>query len=246
MLFLHKKNARNDKITYTKFIAMSIKNNILSIQSTLPEGVRLVAVSKFHPVETIREAYDAGQRVFGENRVQELADKQPVLPPDIEWHFIGTLQTNKVKYIVPYIAMIQSVDSEKLLQEIDSQARKINRTVNVLIEIHIAEEASKHGFLPDECKELFTNDLSKKYPNVKICGLMGMATFTDNVGQVEREFEKLHDLFEEIRALPQTDEAVFQELSMGMSDDYLLAVKQGSTIVRIGSKIFGERNKRNT
>ena len=178
---------------------MHIKDNILTIQSTLPEKVKLVAVSKFHSVETIREAYDAGQRIFGESRVQELAEKQPILPPDIEWHFIGTLQTNKVKYIVPYIAMIESVDSIRLLKEIDSQSEKINQVVNILIEIHIAEETSKHGFLPDECIKLFNNDLSTTYPNVRICGLMGMATFTDDVAQVEREFVKLHNLLDEIR-----------------------------------------------
>jgi pyridoxal phosphate enzyme (YggS family) len=222
---------------------MSVKERITEIKNLLPAGaeIKLVAVSKFHSVETIREACDAGQRVFGESRVQELVEKQPALPQDIEWHFIGTLQTNKVKYIAPFIFMIQSVDTLKLLKEIDSQAEKCKRIINVLIEVHIAEEESKHGFSIDECKQLFSNDLSVSFPNVKVCGLMGMATFTDDALQVEREFKKLHDLFEEVKTLSRTDKTAFKELSMGMSDDYKLAIKQGSTIVRIGTAIFGNR-----
>lgn len=222
---------------------MNIRDKISAIKSSLPDGVKIVAVSKFHFAETVMEAYNAGQRIFGESRVQELIEKQPVLPQNIEWHFIGTLQTNKVKYIAPFISMIQSVDTLKLLNEIDSQAEKNKRIINVMIEVHIAEEESKHGFSPYECKLLFSNDLSLSLPNVQICGLMGMATFTDNTSQVEREFKKLYGLFEEIKALPQTDKTTFKELSMGMSDDYKLAIKQGSTMVRIGTAIFGERER---
>jgi pyridoxal phosphate enzyme (YggS family) len=221
---------------------MSIKQKISDIKSSLSEGVKLVAVSKFHPAEAIREAYDAGQRMFGESRVQEILEKQPVLPHDIEWHFIGTLQTNKVKYIAPFIAMIQSVDTVKLMREIDAQAAKCKRNIHILMEVHIAEEDSKHGFSPEECKSILSNDLSNLFPNIKICGLMGMATFTDDLLQIEREFKKLHDLFEEIRALPQTDKTAFKELSMGMSDDYKPAIGQGSTIVRIGTAVFGGRS----
>ncbi|MDR0836291.1 MAG: YggS family pyridoxal phosphate-dependent enzyme [Tannerella sp.] len=221
---------------------MSIKDKISEITSSLPDGVRLVAVSKFHPAQNVQEAYNAGQRIFGESRVQELVEKQAVLPSDIEWHFIGTLQINKVKYITPFISMIQSVDTLKLLKEIDRQAEKSKRVINVLLEVHIAEEESKHGFSIDECKALFCGDLQTSFPHVKICGLMGMATFTDNISQVEGEFKKLHCLFEEIKLLPQTDKTTFKELSMGMSDDYKLAIGQGSTIVRIGTAIFGERH----
>jgi pyridoxal phosphate enzyme (YggS family) len=219
----------------------NIRDRISAIRSSLPGGVRLVAVSKFHSAETVMKAYTAGQRIFSENRVQELVEKCILLPCDIEWHFTGTLQTNKVKYIAPFISMIQSVDSVKLLREIDSQAEKNGRIINVLIEVHIAQEESKHGFSPETCEPFFSGDMSKLFPHVKICGLMGMATFTDDARQVEREFEKLRRLFETVRALPQTDRTVFKELSMGMSDDYKLAIKQGSTMIRIGTAIFGER-----
>ena len=218
---------------------MDIKGNILKVKSLLHDRVKLVAVSKFHSVKIIREAYDAGQRIFGESRVQELIDKQPVLPDDIEWHFIGNLQTNKVKYIVPFISMIQSVDSLKLLHEIDRQAYKYGRRINILIEVHIAEEESKHGFSPEECIALFTNEAPKQYPNIQICGLMGMATFTDDTKQVSREFAILNSLFNEIKSMPATDKLMFTELSIGMSDDYKTAIENGSTMVRIGTAIFG-------
>ena len=220
---------------------MDIKKSISEICSSLPEGVKLIAVSKFHAAETIKKAYDAGQKIFGESRVQELIAKQPVLPENIEWHFIGTLQTNKVKYIAPFVSMIQSVDSLKLIQEINRQAEKCNRTICVLIEVHIAEEESKHGFTVEECKSLFTNGITNKFPNIKICGLMGMATFTDDIEQVRREFGKLSYLFNEIKSMPATDKSAFSELSMGMSDDYKTAIEEGSTMVRIGTAIFGTR-----
>ena len=220
---------------------MDIKKNISEICSSLPAGVKLVAVSKFHPAKTVLKAYDAGQRIFGESRVQELTLKQPELPADIEWHFIGTLQTNKVKYITPFISMIQSVDSFKLMQEINRQAGKCDRKIRVLIEVHIAEEESKHGFFPDECLAFFENNLQERYPNIQVCGLMGMATFTDNTEQVKREFAKLQNLFNEIKSMPTSDKKIFTELSMGMSDDYKIAIEKGSTIIRVGTAIFGLR-----
>ena len=217
---------------------MIIQENLSKLQASLPDGVKLVAVSKFQQEAAIKEAYDAGQRLFGENRVRELTGKQPNLPGDIEWHFIGTLQTNKVKYIAPFVSMIQSVDSLKLLQEINRQAEKCNRIIRILIEIHIAKEASKHGFPPGECRALFSHNITAQYKNVQICGLMGMATFSDNREQVRHEFRNLRILFDEIRSLPEIDESLFCELSMGMSDDYQIAIEEGSTMVRIGSAIF--------
>lgn len=219
---------------------MKIADRLARIGQTIPAGVTLVAVSKFHPVDALQEAYDCGQRVFGESRVQELMTKQPVLPADIEWHFIGTLQTNKVKYIAPFIHVIQSIDSLKLLAAVDKEAKKCGRQIWVLIEVHIAEEASKHGFTPDECRELFARDTLNAYPHIRVVGLMGMATFTDDETQVRREFRKLRSLFEELRSLPSAGDD-FKELSMGMSDDYPLALEEGSTMVRVGTKIFGNR-----
>jgi pyridoxal phosphate enzyme (YggS family) len=221
---------------------MGIRDNISEIKSTLPDGVKLIAVSKFHPAETVKEAYDAGQRIFGENRVQELTAKQSLLPGDVEWHFIGTLQTNKVRYVAPFVAMIQSVDSLKLMREIDRQAEKCSRTICVLMEVHIAEEDSKHGFSTAECKSLFTGDVLKQFAHTQVCGLMGMATFTDDTTQIRREFGSLRKLFGEIRFMPAVDHSVFRELSMGMSDDYRIAIEEGSTMIRIGTGIFGARH----
>ena len=217
---------------------MKIADRLVSIWQTIPAGVTLVAVSKFHPVDALQEAYDCGQRVFGESRVQELMTKQPALPADIEWHFIGTLQTNKVKYIAPFIHLIQSIDSLKLLAAVDREAKKCGRRIRILIEVHIA--ASKHGFTPDECREVFAGDTLNAYSHIRVVGLMGMATFTDDETQVRREFHKLRSLFEELRALPSMGDD-FKELSMGMSDDYPLALEEGSTMVRLGTKIFGNR-----
>ena len=217
---------------------MNISDNLSNIQALLPDGVKLVAVSKFHPVATIKEVYDAGQRIFGENRVQELIAKRPFLPVDIEWHLIGSLQTNKVKHIAPFISMIQSVDTIKLMQEIDRQAKRYSRTIRVLIEVHIAEEESKHGFSPDECRTLFAKGVQDRYEYIRICGLMGMATFTADREQVCREFKTLKKLFDEIRAMQGIDPSLFAELSMGMSDDYKIAIEAGSTMVRIGTALF--------
>ena len=219
----------------------SIATNIIQLKSTLPQGVSLVAVSKFHPVSALQEAYDAGQRIFGESRAQELVAKQKVLPADIEWHFIGPLQSNKVKDIVPFISMIESIDSLKLLQEVNKQAAKHDRIVRVLLEIHIAQEEAKHGFSFDECRALLRDWTPDTFPHVRICGLMGMATNTDDTTQIEKEFHDLHAFFEELKtSFLQTDEQ-FQELSMGMSHDYPIAIREGSTMIRVGTHIFGER-----
>jgi pyridoxal phosphate enzyme (YggS family) len=219
-----------------------IAKTIKDIKDTLPEGVKLIAVSKFHPVEAVMEAYNAGQRLFGENKVQEMTAKHEVLPKDIEWHFIGHLQTNKVKYIAPYVTMIHSIDSLHLLTEVNRQAEKANRVIDVLLQIHIAHEETKFGMTFDECRELLNKGSWKTLTHVRICGLMGMATFTDDMEQVEREFVSLQAFLEELKNSWFTGDATFKELSMGMTDDYPIAVRHGSTFVRIGTLIFGERN----
>ena len=216
---------------------MSILENYHKIKAQIPANVELVAVSKFHPIEKIKEVYDCGQRVFGENKVQELLSKVNELPADIQWHLIGHLQTNKVKYIAPFIDTIQSVDSEKLLLEINKEAVKNNRKIKVLLQVKIAEEETKYGLEISEAKEIFSNYLEHQYPNIEILGLMGMATFTDNKNQVKSEFLVLKSLFDELSTFKK-----LETLSMGMSDDFALAIECGSTSVRIGSAIFGVRN----
>ena len=220
-----------------KFKIMSIQENYHKIKAQIPKNVELVAVSKFHPVEKIKEVYDCGQKVFGENKVQELLTKVNELPADIQWHLIGHLQTNKVKYIAPFIDTIQSVDSEKLLLEINKEAVKNNRKIKVLLQVKIAEEETKYGLEISEAKEIFSNYLEHQYPNIEILGLMGMATFTDNKNQVKSEFLVLKSLFDELSTFKK-----LETLSMGMSDDFALAIECGSTSVRIGSAIFGVRN----
>ena len=220
---------------------MSITENITRLKASLPAGVTLVAVSKFHPAEALQEAYNAGQRVFGESRAQELTAKQKVLPGDIEWHFIGPLQSNKVKDIAPFIHTIHSIDSLKLLQEVNKQAAKHDRIVRVLIEIHVAQEEAKHGFSPDECRELLHSLSTDALPNIRICGLMGMATNTDDTAQIQDEFHKIHELFTELKNSVFKSDEYFCELSMGMSHDYPIALSEGSTMIRIGTSIFGER-----
>lgn len=217
----------------------TIAQRLDNILATLPAGVRLVAVSKFHPAETIREAYDAGQRCFGESRAQELQAKYQQLPQDIEWHFIGHLQTNKVKYIVPFVSLIHSVDSVRLLDEIERQAERVGRVVDCLLEVHVAQEDTKYGFSLDDCREFCTAENVATYPHIRLRGIMGMASNTDDDGQVKREFAQLKQLFDEVRG--NMSDASFDTLSMGMSHDYLMAVEQGSTMVRIGTTIFGER-----
>lgn len=220
---------------------MDIQANLKEVLDQLPEGVRLVAVSKFHPNEAIEEAYKVGQRIFGESREQELSTKYETLPKDIEWHFIGHLQTNKVKYIAPYIAMIHAVDSYKLLTEIDKQAAKHNRVIPCLLEIHIAQEESKYGFTFDTCRQMLEEGGWKQLKHVCIAGVMGMGTNTDDEKEVEKEFRSLADFFQSLKQdyFSQTDS--FKEISMGMSHDYQIAIKCGTTLVRVGSKIFGER-----
>jgi len=225
---------------------MSVAEHLRQIRSTLPPGVTLVAVSKFHPVEALQEAYDAGQRLFGESREQELMAKQKALPADVQWHFIGHLQTNKVKYIAPFISLIQSVDSQRLLDEIDRQGVKNGRFIDCLLEVHIALEESKSGFSVEEVTRLMQeNEPAKRWPNVRIRGLMGMATYTDDETQIRREFRTLVALFRQIRNLLCADTtekaAPFDTLSFGMSDDYAIAIEEGSNMVRIGTHIFGER-----
>ncbi len=221
------------------FYQMSLENISSNYQKTindLPQNVQLVAVSKTHPIEHIQHVYNLGQRIFGENKVQELAEKYPQLPKDIQWHLIGHLQTNKVKYIAEFIDTIQSVDSEKLLEEIDRQAAKFQRKIKVLLQVKIAEEETKFGLEIHEAKEIFQDDLNGKYPNIEITGLMGMATFTDDKNQVTKEFTLLKQIFDKLSLLKKLD-----TLSMGMSGDYKEAIACGANSVRIGSAIFGSR-----
>lgn len=220
----------------------SIAQNISKLKGSLPEEVTLIAVSKKKPVEALQEAYDAGQRAFGENYIQELVDKQAILPTDIEWHFIGHLQSNKVKYIAPFVHLIHGVDSLKLLKEINKQGLKNDRIIPVLLQFHIAEESTKFGLNQDECEALLNNEVFAQLENVKVCGLMGMASFTDDKQQVQSEFEHLASLFKKIKLHPSIDSEHFQHLSMGMSGDYPIAIEAGATLVRVGSAIFGARN----
>ncbi len=220
---------------------MSVTTNIRQLLASLPAGVTLVAVSKFHPAETVLEAYKAGHRVFGESRAQELKAKREVLPADIEWHFIGSLQTNKVKEIAAYVHTIHSVDSRRLLEEINRQAARHQRIINLLLEIHIAQEETKHGLAPDECHALLRDFRQEDYPNIRITGLMCMATDTDDTEQIRSEFRRLHSLFSVCKQRYFAGDDRFRELSMGMSHDYPLAIEEGSTLIRVGTRIFGER-----
>jgi len=220
---------------------MSISSQLEQIKKSLPNNVRLVAVSKFHPESAIMEAYNSGHRIFGENRVQELVSKYEHLPKDIEWHFIGHLQLNKLKFIAPFIDTIHSIDSLKLLKEVDKEAAKFNRKIKVLLQIHIAEEEHKFGFSFDEIKQLLKKQTFDSFPHIVIAGLMGMATFTDEREKVRNEFRNLSSFFKKIKTDYFAESDFFRELSVGMSDDYPIAVEEGSTIVRIGSKIFGAR-----
>jgi pyridoxal phosphate enzyme (YggS family) len=212
---------------------MSIKDNLLKIKSTLPEHVTLVAVSKTKPVADLMEAYNAGQRIFGENKIQEMTEKWEQMPKDIQWHMIGHIQTNKVKFMAPYVSLIHGVDSLKLLEEINKQALKNNRIIDCLLQIHIAEEETKFGLNNDELADLLVSESFKNLKNINIVGLMGMATFTENQIQIKKEFEHLKSIFDQLKNL--------KTLSMGMSGDYQLAIECGSTMVRIGSSIFGGR-----
>jgi PLP dependent protein len=221
---------------------MGIKENIARIESELGASARLVAVTKTKPVEVLREAYDAGLRRFGENKVQEMVAKQEVLPPDVEWHMIGHLQSNKIKYMASFVSLIHSVDSLKLLQEINKQAARHQRVIDCLLQIYIADEETKFGLSEQEALELLTSAELPALANVRIVGLMGMATNTDDTTQIRGEFRYLKQLFEKLKQY-QNEQVQMRELSMGMSGDYLMAVEEGSTLVRVGSAIFGARNQ---
>jgi pyridoxal phosphate enzyme (YggS family) len=221
-------------------MSFSIKENLHHFKKDLASNVTLLAVSKTKPVALLQEAYDAGQRDFGENKVQELRDKHPLLASDIRWHMIGHLQTNKVKYIAPFIYMIHSVDSIKLLEEINKRALSAGRKIRVLIQVHVAEEEEKFGFDMDEIRSLFSKEFIDSFPNIIFCGLMAMATFTEDKDQIRSEFMKVKKAFDTIKnKFPELTE--FNELSMGMSNDYQIAIEEGSTMIRIGSSIFGSR-----
>jgi hypothetical protein len=217
---------------------MAIATNLLQIKSTLPEHVNLVAVSKTKPVSDLMEAYEAGQRSFGENKIQEMADKWDQMPKDIQWHMIGHVQTNKVKFMAPFVSLIHGVDSLKLLEEINKQGKKNNRIIDCLLQIHIAEEETKFGLDEEELASLVSSNEIQELKNIRIVGLMGMATFTDNKEQVKKEFTHLKSIFDQTKI----NNSPFTILSMGMSGDYQLAIECGSTMVRIGSSIFGGRN----
>jgi len=220
-----------------------IAENLQQLQKELPGHVTLIAVSKTHPVSSLQEAYNAGQRDFGENKVQELQNKHPQMPEDVRWHMIGHLQRNKVKYIAPFVHLIQSVDSLRLLREIDKRAAQAERQIACLLQVHIAEEDTKFGFSGEELEALFADEALKNLEHVQIQGLMGMATFTEDEAQVRREFASLASLFHALKAQKNLPSNVdLQTLSMGMSGDYALAIEEGSTMVRVGSKIFGARN----
>lgn len=218
-----------------------IAENINKIRAELPEGVRLIAVSKLKPVEDIREAYDAGQRLFGENYATELRDKHPQLPNDIEWHFIGHLQGKQLKYYIPFVSMIHGVDSIEHLEEVEKAAAKVGRTVDVLLQVHVAQEETKFGFLPEEVESGKWEEESD-LPHVRVCGVMGMASHTEDEGRVRADFRAIRSIFDRLKAGPFAGRPEFKEVSMGMSHDWRIAVEEGSTLVRLGTSIFGPRD----
>ena len=218
-----------------------VKGHLREVRSRLPEGVCLVAISKYHPVEYLQTAYEEGQRVFGESHEQELRQKVEVLPNDIQWHFIGHLQTNKVKYIAPYVSMIEAVDSLKLLKEIEKQGAKNNRVIDVLLELHIAEEETKYGLTLDACRQLLEEGEWRNMAHVRICGLMMMASYVEDEVQIRQEFRTAHNFFDEVKQRYFDESPYFTQRSWGMSHDYPIAVEEGSTMVRVGTAIFGPR-----
>ncbi|MCL2131301.1 MAG: YggS family pyridoxal phosphate-dependent enzyme [Lentimicrobiaceae bacterium] len=220
-----------------------IAENIQRIQKTLPQNVALIAVSKFRPAADIAEAYQAGQQAFGENKAQEMAAKQPQLPTDIQWHFIGHLQRNKVKYIAPFVHLVHSVDSGRLLEEINYQGKKCNRLIDCLLQFYIAQEESKFGFSMEEAEKMLQSGQFKQMQHIRLCGVMGMASLTDNRVQIQQEFQTLKQHFDYLKSNYFAAQDHFKEISMGMTDDYLQAIAEGSTMVRIGSAIFGKRNR---
>ena len=219
-----------------------IKENLNIVRATVPSNVTLIAVSKTKPVSDLQEAYDAGQRIFGENKALEMRDKHQSLPSDIQWHFIGHLQTNKIKYIAPFVTLIHAIDSLSLLEAVNKEAVKNNRVIDCLLQFHIAQEDTKFGLDIEEAKALLESDSFKDLKNINICGVMGMATFTDNTVQVRNEFKTLKNIFDSLKENYFKDNEAFKEISMGMSDDYTIAIEEGATMVRVGSKIFGLRN----
>ena len=221
---------------------MTISDNIKSLHQHLPKGVKLVAVSKTQAVESILHAYNAGQRIFGENKVQELSEKQQQLPTDIKWHMLGHLQTNKVKYIAPFVSLIHSVDSLKLLKEIDKEAAKNKRVIDCLLEFYIAREESKFGLSMEEALDILNSDDYKNMYHIRICGVMGIASFVDDPAIVREEFKTLARIFSELKSEIFSDKKYFSEISMGMSSDYQIAIEEGATLVRIGTAVFGERD----
>ena len=218
-----------------------VKGHLREVRSRLPEGVCLVAISKYHPVEYLQAAYEEGQRVFGESHEQELRQKVEVLPNDIQWHFIGHLHTNKVKYIAPYVSMIEAVDSLKLLKEIEKQGAKNNRVIDVLLELHIAEEETKYGLTLDACRQLLEEGEWRNMAHVRICGLMMMASYVEDEAQIRQEFRTAHNFFDEVKQRYFAESPYFTQRSWGMSHDYPIAVEEGSTMVRVGTAIFGPR-----
>ena len=219
-----------------------IKENLNIVRATVPSNVTLIAVSKTKPVSDLQEAYDAGQRIFGENKALEMRDKHQVLPNDIQWHFIGHLQTNKIKYIAPFVTLIHAIDSLSLLEAVNKEAVKNSRVIDCLLQFHIAQEDTKFGLDIEEAKALMESDSFKDLKNINIVGVMGMATFTDDADQVRNEFKNLKNIFDTLKDNYFRDKDSFKEISMGMSDDYPIAIEEGATMVRVGSKIFGARN----
>lgn len=219
-----------------------IQENLNIVRATVPSNVTLIAVSKTKPVSDLQEAYDAGQRIFGENKALEMRDKHQVLPEDIQWHFIGHLQTNKIKYIAPFVTLIHAIDSLSLLEAVNKEAVKNNRVIDCLLQFHIAQEDTKFGLDMEEAKALLESDSFKDLKNVNIVGVMGMATFTDDAAQVRNEFKNLKNIFDTLKENYFAGKDSFKEISMGMSDDYPIAIEEGATMVRVGSKIFGARN----
>ena len=219
-----------------------IQENLNIVRATVPSDVTLIAVSKTKPVSDLQEAYDAGQRIFGENKALEMRDKYQELPKDIQWHFIGHLQTNKIKYIAPFVTLIHAIDSLPLLESVNKEAAKNNRIIDCLLQFHIAQEETKFGLDIEEAKSLLESESFKDLKNINICGVMGMATFTDDVAQVRNEFKNLKNIFETLKENYFKANDSFKEISMGMSDDYPIAIEEGATMVRVGSKIFGARN----
>ena len=219
-----------------------IQENLNNVRATVPSNVTLIAVSKTKPISDLQEAYDAGQRIFGENKALEMRDKYQELPKDIQWHFIGHLQTNKIKYIAPFVTLIHAIDSLSLLEAVNKEAAKNNRIIDCLLQFHIAQEETKFGLDIDEAKSLLESEIYKNLKNIRVCGVMGMATFTEDVVQVRNEFKNLKNIFETLKENYFKGNDSFKEISMGMSDDYPIAIEEGTTMVRVGSKIFGARN----